>query len=159
MTSAALGVTGTPVTVNTTALLETMILNVRTELVKQDIPLSDSFLILPPELGTLAAKLTANSYRVNQAEAAWATGYITTAYGINLYESNNLPIPDDDERAVIFGLKRAAAIAIGFETTKTGSSLPTKLGEYVMQVFKGGFGANNAALLGFGVIVETGTVA
>ena len=159
MSSAALGVTTAPITVNTTALLETLILNVRTELVKQDIPLSESFLILPPELGTLAAKLTANSYRVSQAEAAWASGYITTAYGINIYESNNLEIPANGERSFIFGLKNAACIAIGFEVTQVGSSMPVKLGEYVMQVFNGGFGANNPALVGAGVVVETGAVA
>ncbi len=153
------GLTTAGIAVATTADLETLILNVRTELVKKDIPLTESFMIVPPELGTLAAKLTANSYRVNQAEAAWATGYITTAYGINIYESTNLHIPANDERSFIFGLKNAASIAIGFEATQVGSSMPVKLGEYVMQVFNGGFGANNPALVGLGVITETGAVA
>lgn len=148
------GTQAAPITVDDTTKLETLFLNIRKALVKADIALEDSFMVMPAELGTLAAKLSANSYRDGQNAEAFGAGYITTAYGINLFESNNLPLLAAGKRGFIFGHKMATCVAIGYENAITGSSMPTKFGEYIAQIFAGGFGANNPALLGAGCIVE-----
>jgi hypothetical protein len=155
ISSAALfGTQAAPITVDDATKFNTLMLNVRKALVKKDIPLEKSFIVIPPELGTLAAQLSAASYRDGQNSDAFTNGFITKAFGVAIYESNNLPLLAAGKRGIIFGNKDAAAIAIGFEQVSSGSSMPVKFGEYIATVMNAGFGANNKALVGAGCIVE-----
>jgi hypothetical protein len=107
----------------------------------------------------LIAKMSSDSNRQGDNNRAFATGFVNTVYGIDIYQSNNLPNGVASglaagEIGIVAGHDKAGCLAIRYDKFLTGSSMPKKDGEYIYQNMLTGQGANNAALLIKGVITE-----